>query len=346
MGDAQTWIGAGAAADSLDLAKISASVSPEAVALHKILNSSKVTGLMRIRRGASAAAAEAQKQFKRLSLVAIFGAAIATLASGLLLYGAGSDATAPPPAAPAAAVAQAVPPPATAPAAGGSTAGELVRWVKKHQTAIMLVQIVALLASTVAASVLAGLNLVQQWSDNRNKSETLRREVFNEVLNQANRLVPAPLAAEDAGNPVAQALEFFRRYQHELQITYYAKGVARHEVWAGRLTWLTAALGGLAAITGIVAALGGSGIILSAFLGIAVPILLSAAQSWRATSRDSDKADAYRKAKEALEAIFLNVDDVRANAALGDVPAVRTYIDSVHIVMTTEGGAWVPAGKA
>jgi Protein of unknown function (DUF4231) len=341
MGDAQTWIGASAADDSLDLAKISASVSSEAVALHKILNSSKVTGLMRIRRGASAAAAEAQKTFKRLSLAAIFGAAIAALASGLLLYGAGSDT-----AAPAAAVAQAVPPPAAAPAAGGSTAVGLVRWANDHRTAIMLIQIVGLLASTVAASVLAGLKLVEQWSDNRNKSETLRREVFNEVLNQANRLVPAPLAAEDAGNPVAQALEFFRRYQHELQITYYAKGVARHEAWAGRLTWLTAALAGLAAVTGIVAALGGSGIIVSAFLGIAVPILLSAAQSWRATSRDSDKVDAYMKAHEALDAIFLNVDDVRAQAALGDVPAVRAYIDSVHIVMTTEGGAWAPAGKS
>jgi hypothetical protein len=76
-----------------------------------------------------------------------------------------------------------------------------------------------------------------------------------------------------------------------------------------------------------------------------VPILLSAAQSWRATSRDSDKAEAYKKAKDALDTILLNVDAVRAKAAIGDTAEVRTYIDSIHVIMTTETGAWVPAVK-
>ena len=98
MPSAQTWIGASAEGDSLDLTKIVAAVAPEADALHQILQSAKVSGMARIRREASAAAAKAQKDFKRLSLVAIFGAAIATLSSGLLLYGAGSEASAPTPA--------------------------------------------------------------------------------------------------------------------------------------------------------------------------------------------------------------------------------------------------------
>ena len=140
-------------------------------------------------------------------------------------------------------------------------------------------------------------------------------------------------------NPVSQALEFFRRNQHELQINFYAGGFARHED-GRRLTWFTAILAGLAAVTGMIGAFGGSALILSAFLGIAVPIPLSAAQSWRATSRDSDKAEAYRKAKDALDDILLNkLDAVRAKAAFGDASEVRTYVDSVHVVMTTESSA-------
>jgi hypothetical protein len=349
MANAQTWIGAGAEGDSLDLTKISVAVSAEAAALHQILNSSKVSGMVRIRREASTAAANAQKNFKRLSLVAIFGAAIATLSSGLLLYGAGSDASAPTPAVTQAAPA---PAPATQPTAApaGAAASDtveqgLVRWVKQHRTSIMVIQVIFLLAASVAAAFLSGQKLVERWAENRNKAEAMRLEIFNEILNQAHEMVPAQLAAPDLGNPISQTLEFFRRYQHELQIRYYGKGIARHGGSAATLTWLTAILAGLAAVTGVIGGFGGSAVILSAFLGIAVPILLSAAQSWRATSRDSDKADAYGKAKADLDRILLDLDAVRAKAALGDAAEVRTYIDSVHVVMTTENGGWIPASK-
>jgi hypothetical protein len=341
MPSAQTCFGESADGDRLDLNQIADQVAPDAGALHQILKSAKVSGMARIRREASAAAAKAQKDFKRLSLVAIFGAAIATLSSGLLLYGAGSEASAPTPAVTQSA---SVPQPAAAPSSSAPSETieqGLVRLVKKHRSSIIVIQIIFLMAASISAAVLGGLKLMERWAENRNKAEVLRREIFNEVLSQAGELVPVPLPADDMGNPVSQALEFFRRYQHELQIRYYHRGVARHEGWAGRLTWLTAILAGLAAVTGLIGGFGGSALILSAFLGIAVPILLSAAQSWGATSRDSEKAEAYKKAKDALDDIMLNkLDTVRAKAALGDASEVRAYIDSVHLVMTTESSAW------
>jgi conflict system pore-forming effector with SLATT domain len=342
---AQTWIGESADGDGLDLTRIRAAVSSEAVALHQILDSSKVSGMMRIRREASAIAARAQEDFKRLSLVAIFGAAIASLSSGLLLYGAGADASAP--AVTQAAPAPASPPPPTSSNSASSDPVEqgLVSFVTQHRAGITLIQVIFLLAASIAARVLSGRKLVERWAENRDKAEAMRQEIFNVILNKAHDMVPAPLPAADPGNPIAQALEFFRRYQHELQIRYYGKGAARHEGWAATLTWLTAALAGLAAVTSVIGGVGGAALILSAFLGIAVPILLSAAQSWRATSRDSDKAEAYAKAKAELDRILLDVDQVRAKAALGDAAEVRTYFDSVHVVMTTENGGWIPASK-
>ena len=63
MANAQTWIGAGAEGDSLDLTKISVAVSAQAAALHQILNSSKVSGMVRIRREASTARPRGLRRF-------------------------------------------------------------------------------------------------------------------------------------------------------------------------------------------------------------------------------------------------------------------------------------------
>jgi hypothetical protein len=341
MTDARTWIGASAPDDNLDLDKIMKGLPADAKALHSILEDEKVSGLLKIRREASALAAKAQKSFKRLSLAAVCATAIATLASGLLLYGAGSDATA---------TAQSAPASPRQPAASTAvTSSEieqgLVRWVKDHRTGIIVIQIAGLFVAAVAAGVLGSSGLVERWTENRNKAELLRREVFNEVLKLAQEMVPALLPGPDPRNPVSQSFEFFRRYQHELQIGFYGKGSTRHEKAAGILSWLTAILAGLAAISGVIGGLGGSALVLSAFLGIAVPILLAAAQSWRATGRDSDKAAAYAKAKSALDDSLLNVGAVRAKAALADAAAVRAYIDGVHLIMTTENAAWKPAVK-
>src|SRR6516162_6911067 len=227
MTDARTWVGEGTKGDSLDIDKITRALPAEAQALHQILKDEKVSGLLRIRRGASNMATKAQKSFKRLSLAAVLATAIATLASGLLLYGAGSDATAPPAATQQGASTS---PPVAPPAATPSPVEQgLVSWVKRNRTGIIAIQIAGLFVSAVAAGLLAALGLVGRWTENRNKAELLRRDVFNEVLRLAQDAAPAPLENPNPCNPVSQALEFFRRYQHQLQIRYYEEGLSRHD---------------------------------------------------------------------------------------------------------------------
>ena len=101
MTDASAWIGEreqNAELDRLDLKTITANLKPGAEILLGILRSTNVKVLFEIRGAASTAAANAQKWFKRLTRVAVIGGAVAALASGLLLYGAGSDAATPAPA--------------------------------------------------------------------------------------------------------------------------------------------------------------------------------------------------------------------------------------------------------
>jgi type II secretory pathway pseudopilin PulG len=319
MGDAKTWVGQSVATDKLDLDRIMGTLDHGAKELREILQTEKISGLFKMRYQASLAAGRAQKWFKRLSAVAVISTAVSTLTSGLLLYGAGSDEG------------------ATASVVG------LEHWVADNHTAIVGVQIISLFLSAVVTSVLSSQNYVARWQNQRSRAELLRRQIFNDVLTIAEARLPNPLETADPGNAIAQAFEFFRRYQHELQITFYGRGSVRHARTAEGLGWLTASLAGLAAITGVLGGFGGAALVTSAFLGIAVPILLSAAQSWRVSSRDSDKVAAYQTAQEALETILLNNDAVRIRAALGDAAAVGAYVNSVHLIMSTENDAWRPS---
>lgn len=347
MTDARTWIGDASAADGLglELDKLK-SHSTDAAAVTEILNSDKIARLFDMRREVAAAAKAAQASFRRWSIIAILGTTLATFASGLLLYDAGSAApatqTLPQP---ATADAPSAPAPSVPPVAAAQVP-RLVLLVHNNHTFLILIQIIGLFLAAVASSFLTAQNFSERWSDNRRKAELLRREIFLEVVKQAVAMVPSPLNPPDFGNPLSQAMELFRRWQHDLQIRFYAKGVDRHGRTAMTLTLVTAVLAGVAAISGVIGAFGEGALVVSAFLGIAVPILLSAAQSWRLAGGDTEKAAAYKTAKEQLDRIALEkLADVRKKAAAGDTAAVLAYVDDVHLVMTTENDAWSPVAK-
>jgi hypothetical protein len=348
MPGAQDWIGQASPEDRLELGAIDAQLSQDANELRLILQSGKVSGLLRLRREAADTAAKAQKAFKRWSLIAVVFGAVATLASGLLLYEAGGESAAPKPPATEAGAPRAPQPPAPSAQPGAATPQAepgLVDTVNKHHTVIVVIQIVGLFFSAIASAVLASTKQLDEWTTQRNEAEARRREVFDEVLNQGQH-VQANSPPAPGSSALCQCLEFFRRYQHELQINYYRKALTRQGRTARRLTWLTAGLSGLAAITGALGDLGPIAVVCSAFLGIAVPVLLSAAQSWRATTIGGDTKGAYATAKDALEELLLNIDEVRRKAVGGDAPAVRQYFDSVHAVMSTETKTWKPTGRA
>jgi hypothetical protein len=266
-----------------------------------------------------------------LTVIVVVATAIATLSSGLVLYGAGSEASQQPAASQPAAETPAPVQPA------------LVHWVARYGRALSLVQVLALFAASAAAAALASLKPAERWAANRTKAEVGRREIFDEVLAQAKAKVATAANAAPGCGPLSQAFEFFRRYQLELQHRYYAKNADRHDTATRRLTWLTSGLAGLAGVTGAIAGLGGSALIVSAFLGIAVPILLSAAQSWRVMSRDTDKAGAYAKARDDLAPFLRTLGATRAAAASGDATTVQKLVDEVHLVMATESDSWLPA---
>ena len=128
--DAATWIGVSLGVkDGLDPTKIAAGLPPEAAVLGEMLSDSRVTNLAALRRQASNDARDAQRKFGLFSSIAVVGGAVAALASGVLLYGSGGDAT------------------------GQQVAGSMIDWAAAHHGAIAVVQIAGLLAAVLRAPI-------------------------------------------------------------------------------------------------------------------------------------------------------------------------------------------------
>ena len=276
--------------DQLNLAKIGAGL-PDAAELKMILSDPKVTGIDARRRRSSGEAASAQRWFKRLGVAVVVGSAVAALASGLLLYGSGSSD---------------VP--------DGEVQQGLVGWVRSNMTVITAVQVIGLFAATAAAAVLATRDYGRIWTEARRKAESDRIGLLEAIIDLA---AEAPGTGPDGR--LRQALEFFRRYQLDLQIGFYTKRADQLTASDTRTVWMAAALAGIAAVTGTLGALGQSFAVIAAFLGIAVPILLSATRSWRTMSQNAEKAGSYAAARDALEAIRQDLGKVQASADQGDV---------------------------
>jgi hypothetical protein len=249
----------------------------------------------------------------------VAGSALAALASGLLLYGAGAGAG------------DAAPPP--------DQAEPLVAWARQNRVAIIAVQVLSLFAASVASAVLATRDYGRRWTEARRKAKAERIGLFEAVVDLA-----AQAPGTGPAGALRQALEFFRRYQLELQLNYYTKRGGEQDDRDARTAWAAAVLGGLAAVTGAIGAVGGSFAVAAAFFGIAVPILLAATRSWRNANRAAETAASYKAAAEALGRLRRGLTAVRARADLGDVPAVKDFVARVHEVMRIENGAWTGAG--
>ena len=328
---AKDLIGPAKQDDQLRLDLIKSGIDPNATEIRQVLDDTQISGRFAMRAEASADAGKAQSSFARLSLLAIVGTAAATLASGMLLYGAGAGAEDA-----AAAIADA------AAAVGAEElpfTETLARLFNEQRLFIIGVQVIGAFVAAFATYRLSGEDLAKKWSDNRRRAEDLRQQIFTEIFNKV---------ADKPGTPgdtsaLSQAFELFRRFQLELQLNYYKTSARRTGRSSSRLGLIAAALAGLTAITGIIAGIGGAALVVAAFLGIAVPVALSAAQSWRVINLFGDKAKAYGKALEELQTLSLEVSAIRELAAGGEEAKVREFVDKVHTVMANENTNWVAA---
>ena len=206
------------------------------------------------------------------------------------------------------------------------------------------------------------------WNEARGTAEAMRRELFERILD-------APFEKKDGELPrLSLILEYFRRYQIELQQAYFATRGQEHEwsaqvakvlecvVVAGLVVWCVADLSTAWSGTSEQGAAGwpragtqhwmwASGQLqrvetsMSDFwmLGISVGLaLIAAGAKLHATLNASVRnAARYGNMRDKFSTLTADIDTVRAAAVRGDETAVRAYMKRVHSIMSIELNDWV-----
>jgi hypothetical protein len=290
-----------------------AALSPEAGALKRILERPGIKSLMSGYIDHDRRAVAAQRRYKRLNLIAIWARLGAIAAGALFLL----------------------------PVLARAEPGALV-----YRIAIGA-QYSCLLLAFLFTAVNNYAGLYSRWMGSRAKAELARRSLFNFVLE----------ADEPAGGgelpPLPLQLEYFRKYQLDVQCRFYHGRGAQHAKAAGlsrfalKLFYL---LSGLAAVPVLFVLLGFFGIELSfadelgkGFLvfGVIASGLFASVLAISQMHADERNAARYAVAEENLQYLREHeLTPARDAAAAGDKPAVSLFVNAAHRLISAEHQEW------
>jgi uncharacterized membrane protein HdeD (DUF308 family) len=179
-------------------------------------------------------------------------------------------------------------------------------------------------------------NLLEGWMTGRAQAETARLSYFSALI-QASDDQPSDL-------PLGLLkLEYFRRYQLDVQIGFYGGRGVDH----GRSADKTLMLGGLAVAAAAVAS--GTAGVLGAFdpvlasvaaLGVIGTALAGFAATREAVNQDRRNAERYGRTLSALEILRGRLDEVRAGVLAGSQAVLEEYVAAVHEQLSLEHREW------
>ena len=186
-------------------------------------------------------------------------------------------------------------------------------------------------------------NLFQVWMNRRARAEAERAKYF-EFVTQANG------NSEVSEVPVLLLqLEYFRRYQLEVQRRYYSKRSGEHKRAADRMLTLSGHAAGLGALaTGFAGILGG--VLSPKWACLAGFATVASALSAFASTKESlgqhrRNEELYDKTNDALAELEGKLDEVRAAAAKGHRESVNQFVTAVHEQLSIEHKQWLDAAE-
>jgi hypothetical protein len=201
---------------------------------------------------------------------------------------------------------------------------------------------VAVVAGAAAGMFLHQLNAGQPlkvWMQRRARAESLRLHYFERVVEPRE---------EGAGVfPLALLqLEYFRRYQLDVQCDYYRHRGRQHEAAAVR----TLQLGSLAVFigslgTGLATALG----IMNpewaslAVIGVTGSALAAFASTRESTHQDVRNSERYERTAWTLQKLYERLDEVRSAVAAGKSDVLQAFVTAVQDQLSLEHRQWLEA---
>lgn len=212
------------------------------------------------------------------------------------------------------------------------------------QTILILLALIGVAVGGIASMSLFRVKegrLLEDWMTARARAETKRLAYFNHIVNSSEE---GPL------DPQLELLklEYFRRYQLDLQLAYYKTRRSGHrksaqrtlDVSAGSVlvaAFASGAAGVLGALHSEWAALGSL-----AVFGAALQAFAAARE---AINQDRRNAERYDNSAQALEGLRERLDDVRRGIAGGSTSVLGEYVGAVQDQLSLEHRQWLEAAE-
>jgi SMODS and SLOG-associating 2TM effector domain 1 len=178
--------------------------------------------------------------------------------------------------------------------------------------------------------------LLEGWMSARATAETHRLGYFSAIASFASK--------KNQSDCLMLVLEYFRRYQLDLEMNFYSIRAAEHKKSANFTVTLGAIGAALAAISGTVSATAPSAILGSlSVLGAATGAF---AVSREQMNQDRRNAERYGRTWDALNGLYGRLDEVRTAAAQGNGDAVTEFVAAVNDQISLEHRQWLEASES
>jgi hypothetical protein len=182
--------------------------------------------------------------------------------------------------------------------------------------------------------------LLEDWMAARARAETKRLSYFSYIVNSSTEPLDRELAL--------LKLEYFRRYQLDLQLAYYKSRRSGHRNSAKRTLDISAgsvlvaaiasgAAGVLGALNNQWAALGSVAVFGAALQGFAA--------AREAMNQDRRNAERYDNSAQALQGLRERLDDVRQGIAAGSTSVLSEYVAAVQDQLSLEHRQWLEGAE-
>ncbi len=212
----------------------------------------------------------------------------------------------------------------------------IAAWTGNLVFPLGLIAAISAAAATAALYFVRSGRLFENWMTKRAAAENARLSYF------------VALAESPASTPELELLklEYFRRYQYEVQEEYYLTRGAAHRASAQRTMFVGGAGIFIAALTGGFASLAeGMATALAAIAVIGAAISAYAA-SREAMTQDRRNAERYDRTLTALRGLYGRLDRVRQAVANGNREALVEFVGAVNEQISLEHRQWLESSEA
>ena len=281
----------------------------EAGPLQSILQGSRVQVILDQYEAANAQAGKYQAEYKRYGRSEIYLGSTAAIIGAVILY--------------------------LSPGGSGNGA-DLLR------TVLLLAQGFCLAGAVALKYKLGHSAVYRQWQQQRTRAETSRIELFETVCGLENSPVP-PSVAENELPLLPLQLEYFLRYQLQVQLNYYHERGRQHAVAARQFVNIGTGITFLTAVTASLAGLStelGDWVGSAAVVGLVAPILLATQSSLSRLNQDERNAARYAITHDHLLNLKKESDSARRAAEAGNRDEVCRFIRSANGVISVEHTEW------